>query len=109
MAINLVTNTFTGTNTGDSQHLAPNDRVASTFVFQIVLTSTGTVAINGTVDGISGNIVALLATNLHDGTTTNSITASGLYRVDATGLSGVWATVSANGAGVVVTTNRVDG
>lgn len=106
--LNLTVWTFPGTSTGDgSPKLTPNPTVASSMVFQVVLTSTGTLTLNGWVDGV--NAIQLLATNLHDGTTTNSITASGLYRVDCTGLANVWPNVSANGSGVTVTAQQVDG
>jgi len=99
---------FTGTTTGDgSPKLTPDPNVACSMVFQVVLASTGTMSINGWVDGATA--LALFVTNLHDGTTTNSITASGLYRVDATGLVAVWPNVSANATGIVVTGQQVQG
>jgi|SRR6185312_166368 len=107
--------TYSGTTTGDGVgpdgvtvlRLTPNPTVACSIVVQVTLTSTGTLTLNGWVDGVTA--VALLATNLHDGTTTSSITAAGLYRVDATGLRAVWPNASANGSGIVITAQQVDG
>ena len=105
---NAFTFTFPGTTTGlAAAVLTPNPTVACSIAVQVVLTSTGTVQILGSVDGT--NTVALLATNLADGTTTASITASGIYRVDATGLRTLQPNVTANGSGVSITASQVDG
>lgn len=88
-------------STGQGSTVHPNDdRLAGTIVFEVEITNTATVQFDAAAyDG--GNEHAVQVTNLNDGSRGTDVTASGLYRLDATGLENVTPNVSSYTSGNV--------
>lgn len=107
MATNAQATLFTGIGTGAGTALNPPPNRSSTIRLQILLTSTGTVNFEHTVDGT--NWTAILATNDATGAAATSATAAGIYAIDGSASFAVRPNVAANGSGITITGTVVDG
>lgn len=81
------------------QTVNPPDDIACTLLLDVDIGSTGTIAVQG---AIGGTYKTLLGTNATSGATTASITASGLYRFDVSGMTNVKCVASANGTTIQI-------
>lgn len=91
------------TVTGPGNPLSGDTVVASNVSYQVVMSSTGTVNWEHTIDGT--NWVPLQAKDMSSGALATSATASGIYNVDATGSFQVRPNVAANAGSITITCN----
>jgi hypothetical protein len=84
--------------------VTPSEGFAGQIVFQISGTFSGTLTFQGTVQPTVGTpaVGTIQATKLDDGTAVTTATAAGLFRVDASGLTGVRAKMTAYTSGAAL-------
>lgn len=101
--------TSANTVTGAGNQLGGDGAVVCTIVFGVQIASTGTVNFEHTVDGTNWVALAVKDMASTSGALSTSTTASGIFQADATGSFAVRPNVAANGSGITIIANKVQG
>ena len=93
------------TGNGTAVNTIDVDGAFTVLTMQVTGITTATITFEATIDGT--NWVAVLATNLNNGTDATTATANGLYRITCLGLRQVRARISAWTSGTITVTGVV--
>lgn len=97
------------TSTGAGNALGGDGGYVTTVVFQVVMSSTGTVNFEHTLDGTNWYPLAVKDMGSTSGTMYTQVTTSGIFQADVTGSQQARPNVAANGGTITILANKVIG